>query len=155
MNAVEYIRNTVFTAAFPLLPSKMDSPEARAMLIAIGWQESKLTHRVQIGGPAHGFWQFERSGGVRGVLTHAASSGYIRQVLSAQSYDWTEQTSYDAIVHNDILAACYARLLLWTLPSALPKHGDYDGSWGQYISAWRPGKPHRDTWNAHFDAAWM
>ena len=57
----QYIRDVVIPAALHMLPGHMDSPEARAMLLAIGLQESKLTYRRQVGGPAHGFWQDRKS----------------------------------------------------------------------------------------------
>src|SRR5690606_35531315 len=57
--------------AYALLPSRMDSDRATVMLLAIGLQESRFEHRRQIKGPARGFWQFERGGGVRGVMTHS------------------------------------------------------------------------------------
>ena len=54
------------------------------MLLAIGLQESRLTHRRQIGGPARGLWQFERGGGVAGVLRHAASRDHALSVCDAR-----------------------------------------------------------------------
>ena len=58
----------ILTPALSMLPATMDTPKARVMLLAIALQESGLAHRVQVGGPAHGLWQFERGGGVKGVL---------------------------------------------------------------------------------------
>lgn len=153
MTTIDYIKS-VFPVALSLLPAKMDTPEARAMVLAIFMQESRLEHRVQIGGPAHGFGQFEFGGGIRGVLNHPASQSHIQSVLSVLRYDFHPQTSYDAIVHNDVLAVCYARLLLWTLPQSLPKQGEIQEGWNQYIAAWRPGRPHRETWDAFYIAAW-
>ena len=49
------------------------------MLVTIAGQESAWTHRRQINGPARGFWQFERGGGVAGVIAHPAS----RQIAAA------------------------------------------------------------------------
>lgn len=48
----------------------MDSAAARCQMLAIGLQESRLQHRRQNGGPARGFWQFEKGGGVKGILFH-------------------------------------------------------------------------------------
>lgn len=141
--------------ALAILPDKMDSPEARAQVIAICLQESRLEHRRQIGGPARGFAQFELGGGVRGVLNHPATKTLIRNVLDELAYDHVADTSYHAIEHNDVLACCYARLLLWTLPQPLPGRGEADEAWEQYLEAWRPGKPHRQTWNGFYEQAWM
>ena len=154
MNTLDHIKAHIFPAAFALLPAGMDSAPARAMLVAIGLQESRFKYRKQVGGPAHGFWQFEHGGGVRGVLQHPQTRNTIREVLTTLSYDDTTLTSYNAIVDNDVLACCYARLLLFTLPNTLPAQGDADEGWRQYISAWRPGKPHRETWDAFYLQAW-
>lgn len=123
------------------------------MLLAIGLQESRFEHRRQVGGPARGFWQFEL-GGIRGVLSHKASKEPAGGVLDALAYNRDPADSYQAIEHNDVLACCYARLLLWTLPDPLPKRGEADEGWRQYVEAWRPGKPHRATWDAYFEESW-
>lgn len=124
------------------------------MLYAIGLQESEFKHRSQVGGPARSFWQFELSGGIRGVLNHKASQPHIRKALDALAYDYAPDTSFEAIKHNDVLACCYARCLLWTLPDTLPGRDEADEAWEQYEGAWRPGKPHRATWNPYFEQAW-
>ena len=139
----------VIASGMALLPPRMDSPAARAMLYTIGMQESRFRHRRQQPGPARGFWQFERAG-INGVLTHRATRNIIRDVLDALRYKDDVETSYAAIEHNDLLAACYARCLLWTLPGALPGPDEPDKGWQQYMAAWRPGEPHRQTWNTFF-----
>mgnify|MGYP003654981810 CR=1 FL=1 len=45
--------------ALSILPDTMNSLQAQAMLIAIGLQESRFSHREQVGGPAKGYCQFE------------------------------------------------------------------------------------------------
>lgn len=154
MSALNYVQSTVIPAAFSLLPPKMDSVEARAMLLAIGLQESRFQYRRQIGGPARGFWQFEEGGGVHGVMEHPDSQTFILGHLRAMSYDMKTRTSYEAIADNDILACLFARLLLWTHPKPLPKQGDNEKAWQYYLWLWRPGKPHRQTWDAFYDEAW-
>ena len=155
MSDVKRIRDEVFPATFSLLEPKLDSRPARAMLLAIGLQESRFEYRKQIGGPAHGFWQFEEGGGVRGVLRHPATSGTIRAVLAVRGVADATRAAYDAIVNDDVLACAFARLLLWTLPGALPDEGDCEAGWQQYVAAWRPGKPHRHTWDAFYAQAWL
>ena len=54
---------------------------------------------------------------------------------------------YQAFEHDDVLAAIFARLLLWTDPYSLPKLGDADGAFNLYIRTWRPGAYSRG--NAH------
>lgn len=144
----------VYRAAAALLPPKLDSRNAWAQLFAIAMQESRLDARRQIGGPARGFWEFEL-GGISGILQHPASYTLIRGVLDRLDYGYGMQESYIAIEHNDVLAFCYARLLLWTLPGALPERGEPDIGWRQYEAAWRPGAPHRATWNSYFETAWI
>mgnify|MGYP001576466703 CR=1 FL=1 len=77
---------TAIVPAFAMLPSKMDTTEARAEMLAIALQESRCQHRAQIGGPAKGYWQFEQGGGVRGVLSHPSSKPHIQMVLAALDY---------------------------------------------------------------------
>ena len=148
---IEHIRDHVLPAALSLLPDRMDSPEADAMLLAIGLQESRFTHRRQVRGPARGFWQFE-VGGVSGVLRHTASAEHLRNACAALHYAPAVADVHGALADNDTLACVVARLLLWTLPSPLPR--DAEGAWEQYIDAWRPGKPHRGTWDAFYAQAW-
>lgn len=128
----------VIVPALAELADGMDSPPARVMLLAIALQESNLAHRHQVGGPAHGLWQFERGGGVRGVLTHSASQRRARALCELHGIAPTVAAVYEALEHDDVLAAGFARLLLWTLPVALPAIGDEQAAWEQYIEAWRP-----------------
>ena len=144
----------IFGITCLLLPPGMTSLAARNMLVAIAMQESRFKHRAQIGGPAKGFWQFEKNGGVRGVLNHVTTGPLIREVCSALSYEPDVSECYTAIEHNDILACAFARLLLWTVLRPLPKKGEHQKAWEYYIEGWRPGKPHRDTWDAFYDKAW-
>lgn len=139
--------------ALALLPAKMDTPAARVMLLAIGLQESRFLHRRQIGGPARGFWQFERGGGVRGVLTHPASRDHAYHVCAARGVDPVAAAVYPALEADDVLAAAFARLLLWTDAWRLPAVGDAQGGWELYIRTWRPGKPHPGTWQALYAQA--
>lgn len=140
--------------ALHLLPAKMDSAAARAMLIAIGLQESRLIHRRQINGPARGFLQFEVMG-VLGVLRHPASRDHARDVLIALEYGGADAHDvWEAIEHNDVLAAAIARLLLWTHPKPLPAEHSPAEAWEYYLACWRPGKPHPQTWDAFYRTAW-
>lgn len=139
--------------AIGLLPSKMDSTAARAMLIAIALQESDLQHRRQRNGPAKSYWQFEVVG-VEGVLTHPQSAALARTLTHRLDYAVAPAVIHQAIEDNDCLAAIFARLLLWTVPEPLPTPSDTHGAWQQYLSAWRPGRPHHDRWHARYREAW-
>ena len=87
---LQQITDCAINPALKLLPDKMDSKEARVMMLAIGLQESRLTYRVQVSqlmpsmkGPARGLWQFERGGGCVGVLTNNATRDQAKKVCAA------------------------------------------------------------------------
>lgn len=143
----------VLTPALALLPNTMTSDEAKVMLIAIALQESGLTHRQQVGGPARGLWQFERGGGVRGVLTHPASRDYADRICRQRGIQPTPAQVYAALDQDDILACVFARLLLRTDPAALPTIGDSGGAWNLYARVWRPGKPKPGDWPENYATA--
>lgn len=150
-----HIHEHTIPSALSLLPGKMDSLAARAMLLAIGLQESRFVHRIQVpNGPAHGFWQFERGGGVAGVLTHPATQPIIHPILDLLCYPATAADCYAAIVHNDVLACVFARLLLWTDPRVLPPASASEKGLAIYLATWRPGKPHPQTWPQNFAEGW-
>ena len=152
----EFFLHSALVPALKLLPASMGSKEACAMIVTICLQESRLKYRRQINGPARGYAQFEQGGGVRGVLTHQASKPHIKAVLYALDYDQDldAEGCWIAIEHNDILAAAFARLLLYTLPQALPARNAPGMAWSQYLQGWRPGRPHRGTFDAFFEQAW-
>lgn len=145
MNLSEIIKRGI-EPALALLPAKMDTPAARVMLLAIGLQESRFLHRRQIGGPARGFWQFEKGGGVRGVLTHASTREHAQAVCKARGVLGTADAVYETLGKDDVLAAAFARLLLWSDPKALPPINAEAAAWAVYQRTWRPGKPHSHTW---------
>lgn len=159
----QLFRSCAIEPAYTLLPARMASRNATAMILAICLQESRFRFRKQIAryvnaepvfGPARGYAQFEMQGGILGVLRHEATREHIRTVLDALNYDHEILTSYQAVEHNDVLAAAYARLLLWSDPEPLPAYGQDETSWRYYERTWRPGKPHRDTWNDFYAQAW-
>jgi len=137
------------------LPLSMDTPKARLMLLAIGLQESKFLHRAQVlngggKGPARGFWQFERGGGVKGVMTHHTTTGHAHRLCAERGVSWDSTAIWAKLETDDLLACGFARLLLFSDPKPLPAVTDVDGSWELYAKrTWRPGKPHRDTWDGY------
>jgi len=150
---LDAITHAAILPALALLPPAMNTPQARILMLAIGLQESRFQHRRQIGGPARGFWQFERNGGVRGVLTHPASREDALRICAARDAAPVSATVHATLETDDILAAAFARLLLWTDPLRLPAAGDADGAWALYLRTWRPGKPHPQTWPALYAQA--
>lgn len=136
-----------------LLPCKFDGAAARAQLLAIGLQESGFERRQQVGGPARSYWQFEQGGGIQGVLSHPATSGYARAFCGLRAVAPVASDVYGAFLSDDLLACAFARLLLWTDAAPLPALGDRQGAWDYYQRNWRPGKPHREHWDAHYAEA--
>lgn len=151
MNLLE--AKTVIVDALALLPKRMDTPQARVMLLAIGLQESRFEHRHQIGGPAHGFWQFESGGGVKGVMEHPSTKGHAAALCAARGVPFVRSFVFDALEFDDVLAAGIARLLLWSDPKPLPANDDPKAGWGLYLRTWRPGKPHPSTWDKFYGQA--
>lgn len=146
--------------ALRLLPAAMDTARARVQLLAIGLQESRLQHRRQLVGnpprpigPAKGLWQCERGGGCKGVVEHSASRYWMAAVCKMRSVDFNATAIWNAIEHDDVLAAAVARLLLFTDPRRLPELGDEREAWNLYLRTWRPGKPKRETWAALYAQA--
>lgn len=149
--------------ALYLLPHQMHTPEARVMLYAIGLQESRFEHRRQLIkkggqllplGPAKSFWQGELTGGMcSGIKRHEASRYWTYHLCQARGVKFTARDIWNAIEHDDVLAAGCARLLLFTDPKKLPALGDEAGAWNLYMRTWRPGKPHRATWPALYAEA--
>jgi len=154
LNTQAYVVRHVLPVAAELLPAVMDMPPAWALLVAIGRQESRFLYRRQLPkGPARGFWQFEVAG-VDGVLEHPRSRQSALDVLTTLGYPEDAGAVHLALEHNDVLAACFARLYLWTDPRALPLPTDPTQGWLLYLATWRPGKPKPETWSSHFAAGW-
>jgi hypothetical protein len=80
------------------------------------------------------------------VVDHPASRYWMAKACAARGVAFTATALWNAIEHDDVLAAAAARLLLFTDPRALPGLGDEAEAWRCYMRNWRPGKPHRTTW---------
>lgn len=120
---------------------------ARVMLVAITGQEADAQFRRQHGnGPARGLWQFERLGGVAGVLSHSASARLAAALCEWRGVEASTTAVQAALERDDVLAAGFARLLLWTDPKPLPSVEAEDAGWAYYLRNWRPGKPHPAAW---------
>lgn len=152
---IDLIRNYVIPGALSILPSIMDKPEARAMLIAIAAQESKFQYRRQINGPARGLWQFEQIA-IEELKRNPKTTHHFQNALSNLLYN-PAMDIYDVwktIENNDILACALARLNLWKYPKPLPKLGETEYAWDQYNDVWKPGKPHRPVWASNYGLGW-
>lgn len=147
---LESINRDIITPALALLPAKLDTQLARRHMLAIFLQEADGIHRYQVlkggkKGPARGLPQMEEGGGVRGVLTHPASKELARKVCKVRVVLPTAAAVWARMEFDDILAAAFARLLIYTDPKALPS--EEQAAWEMYrYRLWRPGKPHPEKW---------
>jgi len=149
------VKGQIIPQASRLLPRIPFTARSNVLLLAIGLQESRFTHRRQIKGPARGFWQFEAGGGTKGVLTHpgtrVVANQLVRKQLKGRAYSYPRVNEF--LAYSDVLACAFARLLLWSDPAPLPALGDGEGAWQYYLRNWRPGKPHRETWDGLYRRA--
>lgn len=144
--------NTVLTAALAMMPPNFDTPQARVMLLSIGLQESELCFHIQCNGPAHGLWQFERSGVIAALSTPTAHA-IMPDICAKLGVPFDATSIYQALPHNDVLAAIVARLLLWADRDTLPALGDSSGAYSYYLANWRPGKPRPHDWPINYAKA--
>ncbi|MDG9928549.1 MULTISPECIES: hypothetical protein [unclassified Pseudomonas] len=139
------LRFGALAEAFRLLPARMESQLAELHLVAFTLQEDPQQRRRQWPtGPARGLWQFELGseqtrGGVWGIYMHPASREHLRAVAAARGVPFEPEAIYKRLQHDDVLAACCARLLMFTDPHQLPERGDVEGAWQLYLRTWRPG----------------
>ena len=128
---------------------RVRDPAADVMLMAIAGQESGWRERVQLGGPARSFWQFEEKGGVAEVLGHRLMGLRAQMLVSALRLPSDRKSVYEIMAWNDVLAVGMARMLLWADPHGLPLTAEE--GWACYLRQWRPGKPHEKTWVSCWD----
>jgi hypothetical protein len=161
-----HIYTHTLPAALSLLPGKMDSPQARAQMMAIGLHESGFVARQQGGtkkkpgeGPAKSFWQFEKNGGVAECLTDPIIKPILLPILDLLGYPrWTAADIHEAMEHNDTVAAVMTRLLLWKDPRTMAESNEPQKGYVIYLARWRPNpdaaKRHAPEWPGHFKSAW-
>lgn len=157
------VLTAIRTALTEYLPPRMDTVGARLLMLTIQKQEDPEERRYQVvrrtestapvnivgdrtaKGPARGLWQFEQGGGVKGVLTHNSTGALIDGICDRFDVPRSTVSCWQAIESNDVLAACFARLLLWTDSKPLPAVGDAAGAFDCYLRTWRPGAFTRGT----------
>jgi hypothetical protein len=157
MTAAEFYKRIMVPAA--LWCDQVSLPRSResdVFLLAVAGQESGWRHRAQISagmeaGPARGFWQFERGGGVAGVLRHQLSEHRALALCGTALVTPRPADVWRALEGHDGLAYGFARLLAWTDPAAIST--DQDAAWAFYLRCWRPGKPHAATWPSRWAEA--
>ena len=155
MTTLSRIREQAIRPALALLPARMSGQQAEVLLLAIGLQESRFEHRRQLvgspprpTGPAKSFWQAEQGGGmVTGLLGfhNQDVQDLARGLCAVRGVPAQPRAVWEAIEHDDVLAAGLARLLLYTDPARLPGLGDEEGAWQLYLRTWRPGAFTRGT----------
>lgn len=140
------IRNGPLAEALLLLPAKMTSFSAEVLVLATQQQEAPNGEQCQLPvrpgkcGPARGIFQFERAGGVAGVLQHPASRPHVLEVCRALGVPPTVDGLFAELPSSrDVLDCALARLLYFTESAALPEVGDVEGAWRYYLRTWRPG----------------
>lgn len=147
------ILHSAIEPALAMLPSVMDTPSARVLMLTYGLHESQFKHRDQLErdgrntvlGPALSFWQFERAGGVLGVLQHKASRIHAGRICTARGVNADSRAVWERMASDDVLGAAFARLLIWTDPNAMPAPTDTEAAWRLYLRTWRPGAYERGT----------
>ena len=125
-------------------------PWTRRRRAACCWRSACRKAVSCIGGRSvvrRGFWQFEQGGGVRGVLAHPASAALARQVCQVRGCrrrrrPCTRAWNWTMCWRPRLRGCCFGPI------RRLPRTGDADAAWALYLRTWRPGKPHRQTWDA-------
>lgn len=94
-----------------------------------------------------------RAGRRRARRTHSSSRPHALGVCAARDVEPSAPAVYEALERDDVLAAAFARLLLWTDPKPLPALRQVQEAWDLYARVWRPGKPHPQTWEVIYAQA--
>lgn len=147
-----YIRIVAPTLTYMAASPSISIPandDAKVLVMTIAGQESRWKERRQIGGPARSYWQFEQGGGVAGLFR--VTPRQLGAVCASLDIPYDDDVVFEAMAWNDTLACAMARLLLWTDEVRLPAVGDKEGAWQCYLRTWRPGMPHRESWDGLYD----
>lgn len=150
MRTLQQLIQEDFSAGLALLPLAMGRNRQRVdlQLLATHLQESPNQDQCQIVkgqkpgscGPARGIFQFEKAGGVAGVLKHPSTRLAAAEVCRLLGVPPTPEAVYDALpTTDDRLDVAFARLLYWTDKDPLPEVGNVTASWEYYVRNWRPG----------------
>lgn len=142
-------------AGLVLLPEPLRTLDAKVQLYATSTQENltraprqliKKDGKLQPIGPAAGDYQFEKTGGIRGLINFKSArvQQMLTEVCKARKVAMTADALFDAIQFDPVLAAALARLLYYTDAGALPKAGAEQYAWDVYLRTWRPGAYQRD-----------
>jgi len=129
-------------------------PNPAALIGAIGDHESGWSTRDQLEvidgklvpgqiGPATGFGQFEKNGGVSGVMTHPASRNIAAWFIERAGLPFDKDAVWRSFVtvNGDELHVVFMRLLLLTDPQPIPTadSSSEEAAFRYYLRSWRPG----------------
>lgn len=142
-------------AGLALLPEPLRTLDAKVQLYATSIQENptraprqliKKDGKLQPIGPAAGDYQFEKTGGIRGLINFKSTrvQAMLAGVCKARNVATTVDALFEAIQVDPVLAAALARLLYFTDSGALPRAGAEQYAWEVYLRTWRPGAYERD-----------
>jgi hypothetical protein len=133
------------------MPATIDTLDSRVQMMATAGQESAWYFRLQVGGPARGFWQCETES-VQSVLQSKTTGPWLTAVCSLLSVSTDVATVYEAIAWCDPLAYAIGRGILLMDPLPIPSNNPTSG-YQCYIRNWRPGAPIPDTWDSFYETA--
>lgn len=150
---LRHVVRPALTILSELADKPMGGPEVECLMLAIALQESDAAARAQHGGPARSYWQFERRGGFYGVRNHARTKDLAAALAKALDLAGDEEMLWLAFPDNDLLAAGFARLLIYSDNAKIPALGAQDEAWQYYLRNWRPGKPGPGRWPKCYTAA--
>jgi hypothetical protein len=131
----------------------MGGPAVEVLSLTIALQESSTKYRAQINGPARSYWQFERRGGFAGVLSHPRTETLAADLIEELNLPTDEPGLWTAFPYNDLLAAGFARLLIYSDNAPVPALGESGNAWAYYLRNWRPGKPRPAVWAEYYKTA--
>jgi hypothetical protein len=152
---IEQADTLIVVPTLAYMGAPYNSDEARVLLLAIGYQESRFATRKQEKGPARGFWQFEGGPKTAGAaFCRDPRFAPFRAFASELHYPVTMPGFMRALASGgDKLACIAARGLLFLDPRPLPARGQVQEAWGYYKRNWNPGKPHLATWRESYRLA--
>ena len=83
-------------------------------------------------------------------MTNLATEGHAKALCLATKTPFDSSLVHAKLAFNDVLAAGFARLLLWADSHPIPRvDATHEEAWQCYVRIWRPGKPRRDRWDAY------
>lgn len=139
------VHKRIIIPALSLFDPYLASKDAIVLLLIIGYVESGYATRLQVNGPAKGFWQCE----IESVVNLFNETFFVQTLPTLASHFNVECNAlsfFDQLPENDQLACCVARMNLETNPLQLPPAGAVLDSYQYYLNTWRPGKPSKTRW---------